>query len=434
MARVGVLVVTGPLEPEVYVGRRVEEALRRALPEAARGVDLVFAGLAYSNEAAAEAARRLRGEAQGLLVVAVTGGTDGMIYGAVREFGGPSLVYASTRLNALAAAREALAALRREGGARFLLEAGPLHPIEEAASRIARRLRVLAGVAGLRGSRLGLVGEPEPWILTRPSPDDLREVFGVELVRVPWDEMLSEAKAAPADAVSSKVGELKRTFPVVEVSDAVLEIAVRVYLGLRRVVERHRLSAVAVEARDMLVEELRDWGPYLAVALLSDEGVPADYEGDVEAVLTKLLVHAVTGKPSFMANITDVEGSAVVLSHCTVPPSMVDPERSALVPYFETGRSVAIRGVLREGEPVTLARVGGRGCREIFVARGRIIRGSLGRSDLCRTQILVDVEGGARLLLEEPLGNHTVVVYGDHASDLLAAARLLGLRPLAPAA
>jgi L-fucose isomerase-like protein len=430
-APLGVIVATGPLEPEIYIGRRILDELRQRLPREL-GVEAVFADLVYDNEAAARAADELARRAGGLLVVAVTGGTDGMVYNAARRFPGPVAVYANTRLNALAAVREAIAALRREGARRPYLVVGPLTPLDEALRRLRSPVRALAALGKLRGSKLGLVGEPEPWILSRPSPDDLRRVFGVELVRVAWDEMLEEAKRAPEGRVSEVVGRLTTLFPVVEVSRQVLEQAVRVYLGLKRVVERYGLAAVAVEAHDMLVEELRDWGPYLAVALLSDEGVPADYEGDVEAVLTKLLVYLLTGKPSFMANITDFEGSRIVLSHCTVPVSMIDPGRSALVPYFETGRSVAIRGVLREGEVVTIARIGGRASSEILVARGRVVRGSLGRSDLCRTQVLVELEGRVELLLEEPLGNHTVMVYGDHVDELLAASRLLGLRPVTP--
>lgn len=40
----------------------------------------------------------------------------------------------------------------------------------------------------------------------------------------------------------------------------------------------------------------------LAVSLLNDEGIPAGNEGDLQAVMTLLMVHELTGQPGFIAN------------------------------------------------------------------------------------------------------------------------------------
>ena len=420
----GVLVACAPLEREVELGRRVYGELRAALEP--RGA--VFSRLVVGYTVARREAERLASESEAVAVVPVTGGTDRIVYEAVRVVSGAGvrpIVYAHPRFNALASVREALAALRDEG-VRPTIVYGELW---EAASRLEPWLRAAKARRGLRGARVGAVGRPEPWLLTVKPASVYRERLGVEVVEVSWDELLEAARAADPGRVGELVGKLKGSLGRVLVSDDALEKAVRVYLALRGLVERYGLRAVAVEAHDMLVEELRDWGPYLAVSLLSDEGVPADYELDLDAVVTKLLAYLLTGKPSFMANVTDVDpgrGTAV-FSHCTVPLSMVDPGRSALVTYFETGRSVAVQGALRDGSRVTFARIGGAKLDRMLVGTGTIVNGSLGRSDLCRTQALVRVDGDPMRLVTESPGNHVVLLYGDPAEEFRAFAELAGM-------
>jgi len=364
-------------------------------------------------------------DVDGVVVVTLSGGTDRMIYNIVSKLGKPSLVYAHPGENSLASVREALAALR-ESGFRVTVAYGSLGEVSQ---RIKGWLSAVASLGSLKGSRLGLVGEPEPWLLNIRDPELVKSRFGVEVVKIDWDYMLKLGLEAEGSLVESKVRELKGIFQAVEVSDSDLEKAVRVYYGLKRVVEEYRLDAVAVEARDMLVEDLRDYGPYLAVALLSSEGVPADYEVDVEAILTKLLVYKLTRRSSFMANLTrvDVERGTIVLSHCTIPVDMIEASRSRLTTYFETGRTVAIRGRVREGETVTILRLGGSKLDKMLVAKGVVVNGDIGDPNLCRTQVEVRVYGSPLKLVDESIGNHMVMVYGDIVDQLKVVADIAGV-------
>lgn len=418
--QVRVIVAAAPLDWEVRLGKEILEELKDSL----RGLGGIVevAGVAT---APSEVESLIRGvDAAGVAVYACTGGTDRILLRAREAYGGPLLLFAHMNYNALASLREAVAAIKRKGGRAFIAY-GSMGDFVRVLGSFAR-----AAVASskLRGLRLGVVGKPEPWLLNVPDPSTVESVVGVKVVAIKWDDLLAEAQNVPAEEALKLVDSLKARFGRVEVGDGDIEKAVRLYLAMKRIVEVHGLSALAVEARDMLVERLRDWGPYLGVALLSDDGVPADYEADVEAVLTKLLVYLLTGQPSFMANITAVnrDDSTVLFSHCTVPPSMVVERESVLTTYFETGRSVAIRGKLREGERVTFARLALEPKPAIMIGTGVIVDGDVGRSDLCRTQIMVRVDGDVDRLVKEPLGNHTIVFYGDHAEALEALAEVLG--------
>jgi L-fucose isomerase-like protein len=417
---VRVIVAAAPLDWEVERGKELLDELRGSLAGLSDLVEV--AGVATAPSELEDLVRGV--EAAGVAVYACTGGTDRILLRAREAYSGPLLLFAHMKYNALASLREAVAAIRRRGGRAFVAygSASDFVRVTESFARAA------VTAARLRGLKLGIIGKPEPWLLNVPDPEVVENTVGVKVVRIEWDEMLREGQGIPSEEALRLVDRLKARFGRVEVGDGDLEKAVRLYLAMKRIVERHGLAALAVEARDMLVERLRDWGPYLGVALLSDDGIPADYEADVEAVLTKLVVYLLTGQPSFMANITVVkrDDSTVLFSHCTVPPSMTVERESVLTTYFETGRSVAIRGKLREGERVTFTRIALEPRPAIMVGTGVIVNGDVGRDDLCRTQIIVRVDGDVDKLIEGSLGNHTIVFYGDHANTLRALAEVLG--------
>ncbi len=293
-------------------------------------------------------------------------------------------------------------------------------------------LSALRASVMLTRSRFAQIGEQEPWILIKRTPEHLRNRFGPDMIKIRWEEMLDIAVNADGKAVAEKVAELKNLFGKVERSDEDLGKAVRLYMGMKEIVKKYSITSSAVEARDMLDVSLRDWGPYLGVALLSDEGIPSDYEGEHDAIITKLVIYHMTGRASFMANLTRIDSAknTAVFSHCTVPISMIDPKRSMLLSYYETDRTAAIRGKLKEGERVTFARLGGKELDKIFFGTGTIVNGDLGRKDLCRTQIEVKIDGRVSELIDKALGNHIVVVYGDLRDHLRYFAKIKSLEPV----
>ncbi len=425
--RIAVFMVASPLSDvqRRYAEEMYEEVKTRL---SSIGDHFEFAPLVTSADHAELMARRYRDWVDGGVVVVWSGGTDRMIYRIGREFGKPLLVYAHPGHNSLASVREAVAALRYDG-----VDVGVSYgDVPEVGEKISPFLSVLRAFVTLPGSRFAQIGEQEPWLLIRRSPETLRKRLGLEMVKIRWEEMFDIALKADAREVGEKIAWLKNTFGKVDRSDDDLEKAVRLYIGMRELVKKYSISSAAVEARDMLDLSLRDWGPYLGVALLSDDGIPSDYEGEHDAVITKLIIHRMVGRASFMANITRINESAntAVFSHCTVPISMIDPKASVLLSYYETDRTVAIRGKMREGETVTFARIGGKDLDKIFFGTGVIVNGDLGRKDLCRTQIEVKVNGKVRDIIDKALGNHTVVVYGDLREHFRLFSKFSSLEPI----
>jgi L-fucose isomerase-like protein len=192
-----------------------------------------------------------------------------------------------------------------------------------------------------------------------------------------------------------------------------VEKAATVALALRRVVERHRLDACTVRCFDLVIEH-RTTG-CLGLSWLLDGGVVAGCEGDVPATLTMMWAYAATGEPGFMANPQDLDvpTRGLWLAHCTVARGLTS--RYTLRSHFESSLGVGIQGYLAPG-PVTVARIGGADLRRVFAEDGRLVANE-DLAERCRTQVRVEMDAGVEGLLDDPPGNHLVLMRGHHAAQ-----------------
>ena len=172
--------------------------------------------------------------------------------------------------------------------------------------------------------------------------------------------------------------------------------------------ERHRLDAFTLRCFDLLTT-VGNTG-CLALACFNSEDVPASCEGDVPALLSMMIAHALTGVTGFQANPAqiDVETGRILFAHCTIPFNMV--ENWQFDTHFESGIGVGIHGIFPEG-PVTVFKVSGD-LKRHFIAEGELI-GNQYESNLCRTQVILQLRPeDARYFLTDPIGNHHIIVPG----------------------
>ena len=423
----GIFVVTAALRKQLEIGKEILQRIKEQLRRIEDRVE--FSNLITDATSCQAEVDRLRTRVNGGVVVVCTGGTDHMIKTVGATLHKPVLFFAHPLYNALASTREALAVLRWQG-----IDVRMIYgDIGQLRTKVEPFVMALYAAEKLQGSRIGIIGEPEPWLLTIRDWQLIEKKLGIKMIGIAWNELLEEARKANKAEVSRKIQEVKERFGrISEPTDQDLDKAIRLYIAMKELIKRYSLHAMAVEARDMIDPSLIDWGPYLGVSLISDEGIPADYEVEHDGIITKLIIHLLTGKPSFMANITKVEESknTTVLSHCTVPTSMIDTRASVIRSYYETNKSVAIRGRLRDGAVVTIARIGGKEMDQMMIASGKIVNGDVGSEELCRTQIEVKIEGRAWGIVEKTLGNHVVVVYGNVGPHLLAFCKVKGIQAI----
>lgn len=343
----------------------------------------------------------------------LTGGTEHLALSAAESLAGPIVLLAHPEQNSLPAALEILSRLRQVGRAGRVLMLSDAAGGDASVATLAAHLAVRRT---LSESRLGRIGRPSDWLMaSTPDPALVTATWGPTVVDIPIEEVVAavdDTTTADAAAVRTVLVAAART--VVEPSASDVDLASRVAVALRRVVDRHRLDACAVRCFDLVLNQ-RTTG-CVALSCLLDDGVTAGCEGDLPATLTMLWIRAMTGQPAFMANPQDLDPrtNTLWLAHCTVPRSLVSAYD--LRSHFESSLGVAIQGRIEPG-PATLARIGGADLRDLFVSDGNIAGG--GDNPMrCRTQVELRLETDVTALLHRPVGNHHVLARGHLAGRL----------------
>ena len=342
------------------------------------------------------------------LIYVRTGGAEGIFKSLLPEMlaRGTERYYLLTsgKSNSLAASLEILSYLRQQGLKGEVLHGG--------AAYLQERVAVLSQLSEARRKfkdmRIGVIGQPSDWLIaSHADPMAVMDRLGVRLVELPMEELLTEYEKAFGESAPDEVpmeSKVREAYPG----------AVRIYRALRVLVERNRLDAFTLRCFDLLTT-VGNTG-CLALATFNSEGVPASCEGDVPALLSMMIAHALTACTGFQANPAriDVESGKMLFAHCTIPFAMVKDWQYDT--HFESGIGVGIHGVFPEG-PVTVFKVSGD-LKRHFVAEGELLANQY-EDHLCRTQVVLQLSpADARYFLTDPIGNHHIILPG-HCKALL---------------
>ena len=318
---------------------------------------------------------------------------------------------ADGRNNSLAAALEILTYLGNEG-----VEGRIVHGTND---EIVETLRATSPLSGLR---IGLFGQPSDWLIASGVDRDfLRRRYGVTTLDIDLQRLIDGIKAVPqAEADKVSQGILQRARGVKEPSPADLLEAAKAYLAIKQICKEERLDAMTIRCFDII--KTCGTTSCLALALLNDEGLVAGCEGDMQTLMSMLLVRRVCGEKAFMANPSILSDGSAMLAHCTIPLGMCD--EISLRSHFESGIGVAIQGVLPLTD-YTLFKWGGPTLDRYFVAEAKALEAPYS-DHFCRTQITLDVNLKP-YLLQHSIGNHHVVIRGRHGEAIKAAMARLSL-------
>jgi len=280
----------------------------------------------------------------------------------------------------------------------------------------------------LHGKRVGVIGKPSGWLIaSNVDYTAMRERWGVEMVDVPLDEVVKGYEAiAPGEVQDITDQFISKAVGIKEPSRDEVVKAMRLYRAVKGIVEHYRLDAFTLNCFD-LIPTTRTTG-CVALALLNQEGIPAGCEGDEQTLLTMLAVQAATGEMTFMANpskILDNAAHEMVLAHCTIAPAMTD--RYIVRDHYESLSGVAVEGVF-DPMDMTVVKCGGRGMERYFISKARLLECTT-NPNMCRTQLHLRLNEPLDYFLERSIGNHHVVVRGDHTHELETVLRMLGAIP-----
>jgi L-fucose isomerase-like protein len=359
-----------------------------------------------------------------LIILIKTGGTEHKfkaLMPLLKECNNPITLLATGSNNSLPAAMEILSWLRQTGTRNNLLLHGSVKTLKK---QIRQRAKDLTILSQLQQSCVGVVGQPSDWLIA--SGVDYNEVlqkWGIKLTDIPLQEVLESTQ----EITDKEASLVLPSFPSAnfrkEIEDRDLIKAAKFYLGVKKVINHHHLSTLTLRCFDLL-KPLETTG-CLALARLNDEGIVAGCEGDIPALITMMVNRFITGKPSFMANPSqvDVEKKRLTVAHCTVPMTMVPS--FGFRTHFESGIGVGIAGTFPEETPMTITKIGDQHMDRYYVAEGNL-SAHKASEELCRTQMTILLNTGIDYFLNNPLGNHHIFSTGRHAQRFKEIMKLVG--------
>lgn len=316
------------------------------------------------------------------------------------------ILIADGKSNAFASAMEVKAYSRQIGCKNVLLSLDD----ENDKKQLALYCTVIYALAALKDKRLGLIGEVSDWLVASTIDEDvLKSKLGIDLVRIPWKDAGNYRDFEASEKFLSCY-HAGRQYDVGE--------AGKVEGLLQQLIDDHKLDAITVECFSLVQEN--EVTACLGLSFLNDIDIPAGCEGDLCSIVGMMLVRSLGEDIPWMANIAGIKDSEVLLAHCTAPTNALSEHH--INTHFETGKGTAINGRYKEGD-VTILRLNNT-LDKLFFSYGEVVDGMY-EKHACRTQLHVKLPAeDIHTLKSDPLGNHHLVLPGDHTEMLRALAEV----------
>ena len=276
--------------------------------------------------------------------------------------------------------------------------------------------QAFAAKRSLKGKKIGVIGTPSSWLVASHVDYLLAgQRWGVNYQDFSLKEVVKRFRATTDDEIGVEASLVAtHCHSCTETTPENLLRAMRLYKAIHSMCDDYQLDALTFSCFS-LVNELKTTG-CLALSLLNEEGIPAGNEGDLQAIMTLLMTKELTHTPGFIANPTfiDEKTNEISLAHCTISPSMT--EKYTLRPFEDTGMGVSVQGTMPTGE-VTLFKCGGECLDEYFVSPG-YLNDNINDTHAHRTQIKIKMDKPVSYFLNNPLGNHHIVIRGNHTAAI----------------
>ncbi len=343
------------------------------------------------------------------LILVQSGGSENLFLENFSNFKEPYYLLTYGANNSLAASLEILAFLKNRN-----LEGEVLHGDSK---YLEERIKFLAKKPAKPYSKinLGIIGKPSDWLISSDvNKEKALNIFGINLIDIPIEELIITYNSL--NEVDNPDYWKKVKFDKKEISKAE-----KLYEAIKIIVQKYDLKGFTIRCFDLLTSVKTT--ACLALSKFNDEEIIATCEGDVPSLIGMYLLKNELDLLSFQANPSniDVNQNKIVLAHCTVPLKMCTSY--SLDTHFESGIGVAIHGEIKEGE-ATIFRMNSS-LSKFFVESGAIKKNTY-LNNLCRTQIVCKFNNLDKIL-RSPLGNHELIVLGNHKEEIAKLLQKYGL-------
>ena len=352
-----------------------------------------------------------------------TGGVENIFLDLLKRnlVGTNVTLIADGRFNSLAASMEILTYLNNNNIKAFIAYGSN----EEISARMKDLTHVdfvneqCGGAAlSLSGDKIAVFGEPSDWLIaSNVDRDFLKQKFNIDFVDIPLDTLFRRFSLIDDNMVEFLATDFQAVTSRGETTERDLLDSLKIYLAINQICQENNCTCATVRCFS-IIEKLKATG-CLALALLNDEGIDAACEGDLQSLLSMILVRRVTGMPSFMANPSAMskDNHTTTFAHCTVPTTMC--RRYGFRSHFESQCGLAVAGEFSPSEVYTIFKWGGEKLDRFFVEEAvSVVAPS--NENLCRSQLTLNFYN-PEYMLNNPIGNHHIILKGAFADKLRTA-------------
>ena len=352
-----------------------------------------------------------------------TGGVENIFLDLLKRnlVGTNVTLIADGRFNSLAASMEILTYLNNNNIKAFIAYGSN----EEISARLKEHPHVDfvneqcgSAALSLSGDKIAVFGEPSDWLIaSNVDRDFLKQKFNIDFVDIPLETLFRRFSLIDDNMVEFLATDFQAVTSRGETTERDLLDSLKIYLAINQICQENNCTCATVRCFS-IIEKLKATG-CLALALLNDEGIDAACEGDLQSLLSMILVRRVTGMPSFMANPSAMskDNHTTTFAHCTVPTTMC--RRYGFRSHFESQCGLAVAGEFSPSEVYTIFKWGGEKLDRFFVEEAvSVVAPS--NENLCRSQLTLNFYN-PEYMLNNPIGNHHIILKGAFADKLRTA-------------
>jgi hypothetical protein len=255
--------------------------------------------------------------------------------------------------------------------------------------------------------------------------------FGTTMKFVSYQELKDAFEAADQAEAKKEAEEFtRRAARVVEPSPQDVVDAMRLYLGIKNILEREKANAMTIDCLGGFRRGELPAYPCVAWSKLNDEGLYGVCEADLLSTMTQLMLTSFSGKPGFVSDpVFDTSRNEIVHAHCvsaTAIKGVGGPGQPYIVrSHMEDNRGVSVQVLMPVGETVTVGKFADP--KRFLVSTGEVT-GNVDDPRGCRTKIRTRVPSARKMLQGFSAGLHRVVFYGDYTEPIEAMGRLMGFQ------
>lgn len=277
-------------------------------------------------------------------------------------------------------------------------------------------------VKAMRHTRLGMFGY-RPTAFYNCSFDEglIRRTFGIKIEETDLKVIFDKMDSYPREVCERDMKQMADQYDVTKLPAGHLENHSKLYLAIKEVMKEQNYDFATLKCWPEMGN--LHTTPCAVLGRLADEGINIGCEGDVDAELAQMAEFYLTGQPSFITDMINIdeEKNLMTFWHCgNAAPSLCNPDYEVqLMDHPLAGQGTAFYGSLKPGA-VTIARFCNiDGSYKLFLMRGEAVAmDRYTKGIMANIRVSTPVREVVERIIEEGIPHHYSLVWSDVADEM----------------